>query len=291
MTDPPIETPADVASEIQTLVSEADARRKTATLLGPLAKQATYDDLGRLGKAIEAARKKLAGLGDRAAIGAAILDRVEAGFERRQTALRERLGPDLKAACQGVGLTMRVVDKEGPIRLRIPPFGVVVDRDKGKARIEFGQEPLEEASAEADAIVAAHQRALRAMGTFDAAGFFTAALRAWQAAVALGHGGAGDRVEIATVLPYLALEMQSQRFRKSPSRSSFTDYSRAHFAYDVMRLREERALSQGGWRLNLGVATGTSASANKKSRVVWIEDANGDGEYKLTIYFQRIDRS
>jgi hypothetical protein len=102
-----------------------------------------------------------------------------------------------------------------------------------------------------------------------------------------GSAGAGERVEITDFLPYLALQLQSAAFRVEPSANNYRGYSRARFAFDLMRLRDELGLSRDGWRLNLGVATGTTAT--KKNRALFCEDAFGDGEFKLTVFFTRAE--
>ncbi|MCA9002049.1 MAG: hypothetical protein KDB61_09005, partial [Planctomycetes bacterium] len=68
-----------------------------------------------------------------------------------------------------------------------------------------------------------------------------------------------------------------------PITGNYKGYSRGQFAYDVHRLRLARGLQQDGKRMNLGVATGTTAS--NKSRVIYMEDEFGQGEYKLNIFF------
>jgi hypothetical protein len=39
--------------------------------------------------------------------------------------------------------------------------------------------------------------------------------------------------------------------------------------------------------MNLGVATGSTAS--QKKRVLYFEDEDGSGEYKLTLFFTRVE--
>ena len=41
--------------------------------------------------------------------------------------------------------------------------------------------------------------------------------------------------------------------------------------------------------MNLGVATGTSAT--QKQRVLFVEDEEGEGEFKLTVFFTRAEES
>jgi hypothetical protein len=276
-----------VARAIEQMKEEADGLKGAAAALGPLAKEAVYHDFTKLDKAMQAAAPKIAALGAGGTRGQQVLDEVAAQRDARKKALRERLGPDLKAACAEAGIALRIVSREGPLRLRLPPFGVTVDREKGKASIEFAHITLEECAADAGEITAAHRRVEKSMGGFDGEAFFQACLRAWKAAVATGHGGSSSRVEVSAYMPYLALEMQGSKFRKAPEAASFVEYGRARFAFDVMRLREARQLAQDGWRMNLGVATGTTASSNAKSEVIWIETRDGEGEYKLNVFFTR----
>ena len=81
--------------------------------------------------------------------------------------------------------------------------------------------------------------------------------------------------------------MQGPRFRVEPTSENFKGYGRVRFAWDVLRLRRARMLTQGGLRMNLGVATGSTAS--QKKRVLYFEDEDGNGEYKLTLFFTRVE--
>ena len=114
-----------------------------------------------------------------------------------------------------------------------------------------------------------------------------ACLRAWRAARGAGGSGAGDRVELLDFLPYFVLQRQSPAFKAEPTERNFRGYSRARFAFDVLRLRNEGGLSREGWRMNLGVATGTTAT--KKNRALFFENEHGDGEFKLTVFFTRAE--
>lgn len=276
-----------IAGAIEEIKRDVESLKVAMTALAPLAKEANHLDLAKLEKAIQAAAKKIQSSPGGSERGQALLDEVREGRDARKKALREQLAPDLKAACAKAEIPLRVVSREHPLKLRLAPFGVIVDREKGSATIEFAQTTLEHCAADAGAIIAARASALKSMGSFDHEAFFQSCLKAWKAAVATGNGGSSKRVEITAFMPYLVLEMQGAKFRKAPTASEFVEYGRAHFAFDVMRLREGRQLIQDGWRMNLGVATGTTASSNAKSKVIWIEDSNGEGEYKLNVFFTR----
>jgi hypothetical protein len=120
---------------------------------------------------------------------------------------------------------------------------------------------------------------------FDPLEFFSRVRRAYGLALADRGGREGERIEIVRLLPFLALLQQGMGFQRDPVRAAFRSYGRAHFAYDVLRLRRQGGLEQNGLRLNLGVASGVSAS--QPGRAIYFEDEYGVGEFKLTLYFTR----
>ncbi len=263
---------------------------KLAGALAVLGREGTWADLGGLEKVLERLGKKVAAIGGESALGQEVLASAREELEARRARLREGLGRELKALCDARGLDMRVVSREEPVEVRIAPLAVVIDRQRGKAEVRFARLALETAAADPEAIWAARERALgRLEQGFDPATFFEACRRAWLAARASAgpapqaERGSPERVELADFLPQLALQFQRPAFRVHPVEKNFIGYPRARFAYDVLRLQRAGQLAQGGWRLNLGVATGTSAS--KKDRVLWCEDEYGQGEYKLTVFF------
>lgn len=215
-----------------------------------------------------------------------ILDEARQHVAEAPDRIRRELGRALKSECEARGLGFRVVSKEEPVEVRIPPFAVVLDFKTARAELRFARETVDSCPAAADPILAAHSRALKALESgFDPRAFFKRCLVAYRQALAAEGRAEGERVELLAFLPLLALQAQPKRFLARPTKDGFKPYSRAHFAYHVWKLREANALAQDGRRLNLGVATGTSAS--DKDRVVYLEDPDGTGEYKLTVFFNR----
>lgn len=266
---------------------EAKALGKLATAFGPLAKPKSYENLSKLPELLEKVEAKIRPLAI-AVRGATVLKEIRADLHERRRRMQERLAKDLSAECKSHGLEFRVVRREEPVEVRIAPFAVQIDRDKGRAELRFARQPIAACEADAAAIVVAHGQALRAMQqAFHAERFFDACFKAWRAACSTGSAGSGDRVEILEFLPYLALQLQPPAFRVEPIERNFRGYSRARFAFDMLRLRREGKLSREGWRMNLGVATGTTAT--KKNRTLFFEDENGEGEFKLTVFFTRAE--
>ena len=275
-----------LAQEAQkALRGKARELSRAATALGPLTKEKTFEDPG---KAAEVLAKVSARMPEslRETEGAlAVLGQIQGLLDDRVRRARDQLAVDLKKACDARGLEILVISRDEPLVLRLPPLEVTIDRHKGTAVIAFAKEALLQVPAEAEAVVEAHEKALKSLDTrFDPGAFLERCFRAWKASSAI-HGEAGGRVEIVDFLPYLALQQQRPTFRKNPTKKAFTDYTRAQFAWDVLRLRRQRVLVHKGYRLNLGVATGTSAS--RKGRVIFFEDEYGTGEFKLTVFFTK----
>lgn len=268
---------------------EAKAMGKLATAFGPLTRPKVFQDLTKLPAILKKVEAKIRSLtvADR---GAQVLSEIRDELNERKRHMQERLAKDLAAECKAHGLELRVLSRDEPVEVRIPPFAVQIDRTKGKAVLRFARQPIATCEADATAILKAHGQALAAMRKgFRAEPFFDACLKAWRAACAAGNAGSRERVEILDFLPHLALQLQPAAFRVEPSERNYRGYSRARFAFDVLSLRSAGMLSREGWRMNLGVATGTTAS--KKNRTLFFEDEHGDGEFKLTVFFTRTEAS
>ncbi len=268
---------------------EAQALSKLATAFGPLTRPKIYQNLTKLPAILKKVEAKIRSLpvADR---GVAVLKEIRDELDERKRHMQERLAKDLAAACKAHDLELRVLSRDEPVEVRIPPFAVQIDRTKGHAELRFARQPIATCEADAAAIMNAHGHALAAMRKgFRAEPFFDACLRAWRAACGAGCAGNGERVEILDFLPHLALQLQPSAFRVEPSERNYRGYSRARFAFDVLSLRSAGMLRREGWRMNLGVATGTTAT--KKNRTIFFEDEKGDGEFKLTVFFTRAETS
>ena len=204
-------------------------------------------------------------------------------LERDLQAERAARGPTLaaalKRACESEGIGLAVLTRS-PLELRLPPLGVQVDLDADRADVVFGRQRLARVGARADEILAARREALAELEgkDWDPAAFLGLVFEAWR-----GLSPRGDWVELSQVLPRLAWLRQGPAFHREPNARNFAPWSRAGFCYDLHRLRRDRCLSHEGWRLSLGPATG--GSTRDKKRVFWLEDADGRGQYHLTLRF------
>ncbi len=266
------------------LEDDGKERVTAAQKVRGLGKSATIEDLTKLEK--EAAKVEQA-LSPELALEFgvdALLATVREYIADAEERIRRELGLDLKDACEHAGLGFRVVSREDPVEVRIPPLLLRLDFRRGRADLLFAREVVATARPEAGAILTAHATARRHLErAFEPERFFDECVAAYRAALAVLGRSIGERVEILDFLPYLAVGKQSKRFRASPAKESFEPYGKARFAFDILRLRRAGGLAKNGLRLNFGVATGTTAT--QKARVIYLEDEHGDGEYKLTVFF------
>lgn len=275
---------ARVEAELRRLDAEIGRRKLGQKALRPLAKAGALEDLRKLEATLGKLERTLAPevLADcrLAPLLAALREHVRGGAQR----LRHELGRELKSACEAANLAFEVVSREDPVELRIAPLSVRLDFEKGRASLSFARQELCTAPARAAAILEARAAALRELETpFEPREFFERCWNAYRLALTALGRGRGERVELVEFLPQLALLSQPKKFQVEPIARNYEDYSRARFAYDVLRLRRANGLELAGKRMHFGVATGGTAA--NKSRVLFLEDGDGRGEYKLTVYF------
>lgn len=271
----------------QRLEEEKKALGRLALAIKPLANEKLWTDLVKARKKVDAQLVKLPE-SLRAHPAAAWLAGLPEALAARERRLVDALGQDLPVACEAAGVRLRVLSREDPIVLRLVPFELRISRKKVSAELFFAGYPVSPGPfpATVSRILEERTSALTRLGDLkDPAAFFDACRGAWRATRAARGPDGPEQVEILDFLPYLALAFQGRRFAEQPLQKHFADYGRARFAWDVQRLRAHGMLARDGWRLSLGVATGRSAS--QKKRVLYFEDEEGRGEYKLTITFVR----
>lgn len=193
-----------------------------------------------------------------------------------------RFGRDLKEAAEEAGVTFASLTADPP-SYRLDPLTVEADFARGMARLDYARMPLGECELEPKAILAHRQKMLAALEGegFVPEEYFEKLHEAYRRC-SLGKP-AGDRVELADLLPELAFLMQDKKFKTDPTRDHFRPYGKVRLAYDLGRLRRAGLLAHKGVRLTLGTATlGTTKS---KDRVLYLEDIAGKGQYYLSVAF------
>jgi hypothetical protein len=267
--------------------SEAEAWRRQAKALAPLARPETWRDAKKLQAAIARARKKrIDGAAAERSGALRLLEQAESYARAAPERARREISRGIKRACAERGIELRVVRVEPPEEVRIPPVAVAFDFARGRAEVRFARHTLATCAARIDDVLATRDRVVAGLERgFEPDRFLQRCLRAYRLALADTGRADGDRVEILDFLPFLALTMQDERFAVEPSVKNYRPYGRARFAYDVWQLRRAGRLTVGDVRLNLGVATGTTGAQKKRS--LYFEDGEGEGEMKLTLFFTK----
>jgi hypothetical protein len=172
------------------------------------------------------------------------------------------LGRDLLRALAGTDVVPRLVAEQPQPEWRLGPLTLVVG--PRQARLRYAREPVSTTSPTASAIAAAWRNALERLRARSLApAEFLPRLAAAYATVLEARAGRATLVDGRAPLVDV--------------RAALIGHTRAQFAWDVARLRRERSLAFAGRRVDLGVATGHAAQ--RRSRVVWIEDDAGGGTY------------
>lgn len=272
-------------SEHERLEREIAVRRKGVAAVRALLGKGVLENPRKLAGVLRRQKAKLADEERSQAGLASAWAEVERWVEEAPQRLRRELGRALQQACAARNIPLRVISREDPVELRLPPLALRLDFRRGKGVFSFARDPLLEVPLDAGAILDGYDRVRAELQwePFEPRAFFDACRKAYRQALVECGGREGERVELLAFLPLIAVQMQSARFRENPHRETFRSYGRAHLAYDTLRLRRAEGLAQNGWRLNLGVATGNTAQ--QKKRVIYFEDEHGQGEYKLTIFF------
>jgi hypothetical protein len=211
----------------------------------------------------------------------AVFAQIDGWLQREAGDRRLRLAQELRAACDLAGLSARV-ERRSPLELRVEPFSVEVDVELDRAVLRFARLEVGRARADAAELLSARARALEALDgrPWEPAAFVARLRLAWERC-------GGGWTPIVEVLPELAFLLQPPSFRADPCPATFQPYGRAQLAWDLWRLRRDRALVTGGLRLCLGPATaGTVAD---RDGVLFLEDPSGHGQWTRTLRFSPME--
>ena len=94
----------------------------------------------------------------------------------------------------------------------------------------------------------------------------------------------GDSVPVSDILLEYALLVQSKKFRTNPVKSSYKEYGRVFFSYDLYRLKERTIENH-----ELSLVTATRAYTRRRTGFLWVpSNEKGDGTYISHIRFREV---
>jgi len=217
-----------------------------------------------------------------AALGATV-DELRAALPAAWEGYRAAFGRALAEALSADGLR---VEGQFP-ELRVGPLVVTVDPRKGQARLAFGPDEVARERATPERIAQAIRTFRRELleAPLDAPARLAQVYEAWRRARRLAVEG-DERVPVADVLTELNLVAQAPAFRASPSARTFKPVTRVAFAWDLYRLRRERALVHRGARL--GLHTAVYDDTRQRVDHLWVpDDEQGGGTRVARLSFRR----
>jgi len=229
--------------------------------------------------------KALEGLGLGQSPASAIQDAREKLDELRFQ-MRRSLIHELESSCKEKGRAFKRLG-DSPPELLLAPLTLTIDLSRLEAVVFFGRHELVRTPADAGKILDAVEAQEKALtkGQHTPERFIEELFFAYRAVLGRLGKTMGERIDIAEILPYVALLRQGPGFCSDPLRETFKSFGRAHFLFGLSRLRSLRILEYQEYRLDLGTATGDSAK--KKKRVFFIPDGLGGGQLYLSIRFLR----
>lgn len=189
---------------------------------------------------------------------------------------------------------LRAAFKEKGIKLDGPPSELIADLfiirpdlRKKQVQMTFSRQPVSGKKIKLDVaqVVSAYERARREICERKVApdDLLAELFEAYERTLKLAGKQIGTRASIVDCYRELVLVRQPLGFRKTPSKLSFVDYPKTHFAYDMLELRRRHKLTHQGHRLNLGTATIDVGSDT--TRAMFLATGANEGQFIKDIYF------
>ena len=189
---------------------------------------------------------------------------------------------------------LRAAFKERGIKLAGEPAALIADLflikpdlRRKQVEITFSRQPVTGKKIKLDVaqVVSAYERARRDIceRKVDYGELLQEIFQAYERTLKLAGKGMGTRMGIVDCYRELVLVQQPLAFRRTPSKNSFKDYPKSHFAYDMLQLRRLSKLNYDKWRLNLGVAT--IDVGNDSTRAMFLATGATEGQFIRDLYF------
>lgn len=215
-------------------------------------------------------------------------------FSKLIKQLRETADANLSELEFTFARDLRAAFAEQGVKLAGPPteliaelFVIRPDLRKKQVQISFSRQSVTKGTIklEVERVVTAYQRARKEIceRKVDDDELLGELFEAYQRTLKLNGKQMGWRAGIVDCYRELVLVRQPLGFRKTPAKSSFVDYPKTHFAYDMLQLRRSHHLLHEGHRLNLGTAT-IDVGADT-TRAMFLATGATEGQFIKDLYF------
>ncbi|UCE19041.1 MAG: hypothetical protein JSV84_01465 [Gemmatimonadota bacterium] len=174
--------------------------------------------------------------------------------------------------------------------LKVKFYTIHIDFPNGIASLLFGHEPIKSRiplSPESitSALEPVHRNLNRA---FNPLKFIELLYEAYRRVCLIQELLPGEKVPIIDVLQQLVILVQSPQFKADPTKDHYRGYGRAHFGYDLYRLRLSKARTNENHAL--GLITATFDATRNRENFIWVPDnERGDGTTYAMIFFKKVD--
>lgn len=192
---------------------------------------------------------------------------------------------DLRATFEAEGIAL----KGDPPRFYAEPITIDIDAPRAKVNLKYGHETLnaKPIAMETDGLVAAFAQAKKSLVArkVNQKELLDLMFEAYRRVLLQSAGQIGDRVNVVDCYREVVWLKQSAAFRRAPSKSTFSEYPRSYFIYDILQLRKSNLLNYRNHRLQFGVAT--IDATGDDLRTIWAPDGADDGQYLMDIYWTK----
>jgi hypothetical protein len=219
---------------------------------------------------------------------------VENGFGKFVKELREVADANLSELEFTFARDLRAAFVAEGVKLEGPPteliaelFVIKPDLRKKQVLITFSRQPVTKGAIKLDVerVLSAWQRARKEIceRKVDYDELLKELFETYERLLKLNAGKMGWRAGIVECYRELVMVRQPLGFRRTPSKSSFVDYPKSHFIYDMLQLRRSHSLVHEGHRLNLGTATIDVGSDS--TRAMFLATGANEGAFIKDLYF------
>jgi hypothetical protein len=193
---------------------------------------------------------------------------------------------DLQAAFAEKNLSLEAPSRD---RFYAEPFQIDVDARGGAVDIMYGHDAMNAKPIPLDParVLAAYAAARKALveRKSNLPELLKRIFEAYRRLIAVQGKNLGERIGVIDLYRELVWLRQSEKFRSAPAKSSFTEYPRAHFAYDVRQLQATNTLTHNNHRLQFGTAT--IDATDDPNRSIWIPEGAEGGHYVMDVYWTK----
>lgn len=269
---------ADLRREIKLVATIETALKDAATAL-----RGESVDVVRLSQALQILQARAPQSADSVLLE--MLPPLSSALSEAEHVLSMAFGESLLHALAAQGLEL----KGRPPRFELGRFEITANFAGRAATISYGKEVVNKRVAlSVDAVIKAYQREAKLITgrSEDGQRWIEQLYQAWNS-VRLKREIRGERVNLVECYLEMIQLRQSKAYRIAPSRSTYTEYSRAQFAYDFVEFVERQRLSYNGVRAHVFASTKSQTDTPERS-IFMVEGENPfEGRYISDVAFSK----